>query len=256
MADQIATVSAPKDSGAAGQPRPWGVWATLGWTLLALAVSLLVSVAVARGLVWWDKSLSDYQFLFRNGDPVGSSVLILSYVVLVAVLAFAAKRSGWGVVAYLALVRPRGRYVLFGLASVVLPLLLTFVHALQFDASQLVTPHGFDRARAAGGLLVHVIAVAIAGPVMEEIVFRGFLYRGLSESRIGVAGTVVLTSVAWALLHVGKGSAGMIDTALHGVLWGWLRWYTSSTTATIACHVAYNGFVTLLIIANLYGWFG
>ena len=111
-------------------------------------------------------------------------------------------------------------------------------------------------ARAAGGLLVHVIAVAIAAPVMEEIVFRGFLYRGLSESRIGVAGTIVLTSVAWALLHVGMGTAGMVDTALQGVAWGWLRWYTESTTATIAWHVANNGFFSLLIIASLYGWFG
>lgn len=111
-------------------------------------------------------------------------------------------------------------------------------------------------ARAAGGLLVHVIAVAIAAPVMEEIVFRGFLYRGLSESRIGVAGTIVLTSVAWALLHVGMGTAGMVDTALQGVAWGWLRWYTGSTAATIAWHVVNNGFFSLLIIASLYGWFG
>ena len=57
-------------------------------------------------------------------------------------------------------------------------------------------------------------------------------------------------------MHVGHGTAGMIDIALHGVLWGWLRWYTSSTIATIAVHVANNALISALIVANLYCWFG
>ena len=130
--------------------------ATLGWALLAMAFSLLVSVVASLGLVRWDKSLSDYQFLFRNGDPAASSVLILGYLAVVLALVFAARLAGWNASDYLALVRPRGRYVLlFGLLCVLLPPLITFAHALQFDVSQLFNPHGFDRARAANGLAVH-----------------------------------------------------------------------------------------------------
>jgi len=255
MTDRMA-VTAPARDQVARQRGPWGIWATLGWTLMAATFSLLVVAAVVRALVWWDNNLSDYQFLFRYGDPAGSAVLILTYVMLIVALVFAARRAGWSAADYLALVRPRGRYVLFGLLCVLLPFLVTFAHALQFDVSQLFNPHGFDRARAANGLATHVIAVALAAPVMEEIVFRGFLYRGFSESWIGVAGTIALTSAAWALMHVGQGTAGMIDTALQGVAWGWLRWYTGSTAATIACHVANNAFFSALIVANLYGWFG
>jgi membrane protease YdiL (CAAX protease family) len=60
--------------------------------------------------------------------------------------------------------------------------------------------------------VTHIIALALAAPVTEEIVFRGFLYRGFSESRIGVAGTIALT-VAWALIHIVQGTAVLIDTA-------------------------------------------
>jgi membrane protease YdiL (CAAX protease family) len=254
LTGQIASLSTSAAEAATGQPRPWGVGATLAWTLLALVTGMVAATAVASGLSWWDRTLFDPQFLFRYGDPVSSSMLILGYGVLVGVLALAAKWAGWSVAEYLALVRPRGHYVLFGLASVALPLLVTFMHAMQFDISQLVNPHGFDRARAANGLWLHVIAVAIAAPVMEEIVFRGFLYRGLAESRIGVMGAIAVTSVGWALLHFGMGAAGMIDTVVAGVAWGWLRWYTGSTTAAIVWHVANNGFVSLLILANLYGW--
>ena len=48
----------------------------------------------------------------------------------------------------------------------------------------------------------------------------------------------------------------MIDTGLHGVIWGWLRWYTGSTWVPIAAHVGNNGFTALLILAALYGWVG
>lgn len=237
--------------------RPWGFWATLGWTLLAFAMGFLVAIAVGRVLALWDTGgLPLYQAVLRFGHPIGSSLLILGYGALIAVLVFAAKRAGWSAAAYLALVRPRGRYVLFGLLCTALPLLLTYAHALQFDASGFLLPYGFDRARAANGLLLHFIAVAIAAPVMEEIVFRGFLYRGLSATRIGVAGAIVITSVLWALMHPGRGLAGTIDTAVVGLAWGWLRWYTGSTSATIAWHVANNVVMSLLPIAALYGWLG
>jgi len=88
---------------------PGGVWATLRWALLAMAFSLLVSVVASLGLVRWDKSLSNYQFLFRNGDPAASSVLILGYQAVILALVFAARLAGWSASDYLAPVRPRGR---------------------------------------------------------------------------------------------------------------------------------------------------
>jgi uncharacterized protein len=236
--------------------RPWGPLASLGWAVLAQAAGLAAVAAVAVVLATSDARFSDYEFLFRNGDPIASSLLILSYVVLVATLATAIRRAGWDVALYLALVKPRGRYVMYAIVWTVLSLLLTFAHATQFDVTQFLNPHGFDRARLMNGLLLHFAAVVIAAPLMEEILFRGFLYRGLSESRLGVIGTIILTSLIWTLMHDTKSAAGMIDTALHGVAWGWLRWYTGSLWTPIGCHVAYNGTISGLALARLYGWFG
>jgi uncharacterized protein len=236
--------------------RPWGPWASLGWAALAQAAGLAAVAAVAVVLATSDARLFDYQFLFRDGDPIASSLLILSYVVLVTTLCIAIRRAGWDVVLYLALVKPRGRYVMYATVWTILPLLLTFANSTQFDVSLFLHPHGFDRARLMNGLLIHFAAIVIAAPLMEEILFRGFLYRGLSESRIGVVGAIILTSLIWTFMHDSKSAAGMIDTALHGVAWGWLRWYTGSLWTPIACHVAYNGTISGLALARLYGWFG
>ena len=112
MPNQIEMPPMPADPSAA--VRPWGFWATLGWTLLAIAAGLLAMIAVGNALVRWDTSLNVTQILLRRGQPHRFVAADPGYGVLIAVLIFAAKRSGWSATAYLALVRPRGRYVLCG----------------------------------------------------------------------------------------------------------------------------------------------
>lgn len=239
--------------------RPIGFWATLCWTLFAIISGMLATVAVGAVLGPWLTGLTFSQMMLSGRAPIVSALLILASVVMIAVLAIAARRAGWNALTYLALVRPRGRYVLAGILCVVLPLLFAFVHA-QFDIRQIVPAEQFGRAR--GGNILHlqfyllVIQAVIAMPIMEEIVFRGFLYRGLSETRIGVVGTVIITSVVWAIIHINKDAAGIFDTAVNGIFWGWLRWYTGSTLATIGVHIVNNAFAVLLTVAALYGWFG
>ena len=259
MTNQIAMPAMPAERSAAGLPL--GFWATLGWTLLAVAAGLLVMVAVGIAIARWDPSLNVSQMMLgpSGRTPIFSSLLMLAQGVIVAILVFAAQRSGGSVLTYLALVRPRGRYVLLGLLCVALPLLFSFAHA-QFDIRQIVPPEQFGRA--VGANILHmqvyllVISAVIGAPIMEEILFRVFLYRGLSATWLGVAGTILVTSVVWAVIHTDKSPAAMFDTAVHGVIWGWLRWYTGSTWVTIGTHAANNAIAILLTVAAMYGLFG
>ena len=57
-------------------------------------------------------------------------------------------------------------------------------------------------AQADGALWLLVVAFCVAAPMSEEILARGFLYRGWSESRLGVVGAIVLSSLAWTSLHL------------------------------------------------------
>ena len=232
----------------------WGFLATFGWALLAIAAGMGTAAAIGRalGVVW----MSDGRGALGYGDPSTSLTLILGYSSLIAVLALAAKLSGSYVTDYLALVKPRGRYLLFGLLCLALPALFSFAFAMNFDVGRLFNTNGFHRSGSLGGLTIHFLLVAVAAPVMEELLFRGFLYRGLSASRIGVPGAVIVTAILWALMHGGRGTTGTIDLVVDGVALGWLRWYTGSTLATIACHVANNSFFSMLVLIGLSGWLG
>jgi len=87
--------------------------------------------------------------------------------------------------------------------------------------------------------LVILLGVVVA-PVFEEVLIRGFMYRGLIGSKAGVAGTIVLTAFVWALMHHYYGSLGIVFIFMLGLILGYARHRTGSVKTTIYCHMAYN----------------
>ncbi len=77
-----------------------------------------------------------------------------------------------------------------------------------------------------------IVAVTI-GPIAEEIFFRGFL-----QPRFGV----ILTAVAFGVLHFGYGSIGEVIGAFTiGLLFGWwVKYKNSNLWPVILAHALYN----------------
>ena len=95
-------------------------------------------------------------------------------------------------------------------------------------------------ARHSGSLPLFFIAVVIVAPISEEIAFRGFLFRGLSASWLGVSGATILTSAAWAGMHVQYDAFTLSQIFFIGLLLGWIRWASGSTLLTIVLHMLAN----------------
>lgn len=96
-------------------------------------------------------------------------------------------------------------------------------------------------------------SIAIGAPVAEELIFRGQLFSALSQTRLGVSGTTLVTAAMWAVLHVTEPwlSIGLIF--IMGLIFGWMMYRFGSLWLTIACHGVWNGFYALLIFFNLGG---
>jgi membrane protease YdiL (CAAX protease family) len=99
------------------------------------------------------------------------------------------------------------------------------------------------------------LAVVVVGPVAEEVAFRGFLFRGLSVSWFGLAGTLVATSAIWAAMHIQYDWLVTAQIFLIGLVLGWLRWASGSTLLTIVLHVITN-FVATVQAAIKVEWMG
>ncbi|HUK82897.1 MAG TPA: CPBP family intramembrane glutamic endopeptidase [Verrucomicrobiae bacterium] len=92
--------------------------------------------------------------------------------------------------------------------------------------------------------LATFISVVAVGPIVEEILFRGLIYGAL-EGRLGVAGSIFVTSVMFALVHLQV--LHFIPIFLVGVVLGWARWKTGSLGLPMLVHVLNNGFALLLL---------
>ena len=111
----------------------------------------------------------------------------------------------------------------------------------------------FDIANTPWLFLLVFPSIAIGAPLAEELIFRGQLFSALSQTRLGVAGTTVLTAAMWSLLHVTEPwlSIGLIF--VMGLIFGWMMWRFGSLWVTIICHGVWNGFYALLIFFHLGG---
>jgi membrane protease YdiL (CAAX protease family) len=159
-----------------------------------------------------------------------------------AVIAFAARTARCGIAEYLALRWPERSDLAIGL--VCLAVLIPLVDLVSVVAGHDVSP-GFVTAlyrdaRGTGTLPLLVLALAAVTPLVEEVLFRGLLLRGLAASRLGPAGAIGLTSVAWTLMHLQYEPFYLMQALAIGVTFGWLRWQSGSTVLTVLLHGLVN----------------
>ena len=96
-------------------------------------------------------------------------------------------------------------------------------------------------------------SIAIGAPLAEELIFRGQLFSALSQTRLGVAGTTLVTALMWALMHVTEPWLSIALIFVMGLIFGWMMYRFGSLWVTIACHGIWNGFYALLIFFQMGG---
>src|SRR5262249_25708000 len=160
---------------------------------------------------------------------------------LAAFLYFATRRARTPFTDYLALKWPAWRQVILGFVSlgVVLGLVAFAEQFSNVDTPAFMTDT-FRSAEMAGELPLIAFAFIIAAPFSEEILFRGFLFRGFTKS-LGPAPAIFLTAILWASLHVQYQWFFIGEIVALGLLFGGIRWITGSTLLTFIMHATVNG---------------
>jgi len=81
-------------------------------------------------------------------------------------------------------------------------------------------------------------------PVLEEMVFRGWLFAGLaSDRRTGPLLALAISSLAFGLSHA---PPMWLPATVLGLLFGWVHWRVGDLRAPILLHVLHNAVVFLL----------
>jgi membrane protease YdiL (CAAX protease family) len=221
-----------------GRPAPpWGILASCAWLLGAFFISF-----VAAASVFITMQPGDLRPLGGTYDGVVITIgAMASTPIQIVVLAMAAQLRHWKPADYFALNVPRRGEVIVAVACVVA--LCTAFDAIIYITGRDLVPvfqiESYRSASDAGWLLWLTIAIVVVAPIGEEIAFRGFLYRGLVRPGREMIAIAVI-ALAWAMLHIQYDWVGMAQIFTAGLVLGWFRWASGSTTLTIIMHVLVN----------------
>lgn len=236
----------PGDPAAFHAQRPaWGFYETIGWGMISLIVWFIAQTIVVAGLIAWQEAVqpgsSDLRMMMTDALSL-SAITIIAGPTWIGVTAIAARWRRWSFADYMGLVLPRRRELIFAIACLIAILIATDV--MSYALGRPVIPQfmidAYKSAQGPIALVLLFLAIVVFAPVCEEIAFRGFLFRGLSFSRFGAPGAILLTSAMWALMHVQYDWFVIGQIFLLGIFLGWLRWATGSTVLTIVLHFVTN----------------
>jgi membrane protease YdiL (CAAX protease family) len=227
------------------RPQRWGPWATLGWGIPLAATAILSQTLGAFAFLTWWRFLHPDQPITRadiatNGPLLAFSLAVSAPIVL-GLLAIVVHASRVSLREYLELKWPRWRDFGIGAAALLAVLLATgMVAGLTGQETPEFMGDTYNSAKTAGMLPLLMISFVFLGPLQEELLFRGFFFRGFVPA-FGVWPTIILTSTVWAFTHMQYQWFFVGEIFVLGLVFGWLRWRSGSTLLTIVLHAAVNG---------------
>lgn len=187
---------------------------SFGWMALFLAVFFLAIIFyligygfvlgieyAAQGITAADPQAMEseiQQHLFTPNGIVG--VYLTQFFLLIPLVLFAAhfQQQPWRET--LAFNRFAASALGFWLAVWLVFLAAEYLIGLVFE----IDPGDFMRLLSGTKHLPVTLILIICAPLLEELIFRGYLFKAWRHSRLGLSGTLLLTSVLFTALHAGQ----------------------------------------------------
>lgn len=140
--------------------------------------------------------------------------------------------------------------------QILLAIIGAVITSLGADLHSSTTTERIGSSQGTMGKLVVVLASSLAAPLAEELFFRGLIFnnlaKGLGGSRVSVVLAALLSSSAFAFMHI-QGTSSATDflvlgwTFVMGMIMCWLARRTDTIWAPFVAHATYNGFIAMVL---------
>ncbi|MEN8774793.1 MAG: CPBP family intramembrane glutamic endopeptidase [Akkermansiaceae bacterium] len=232
---------------------PWNGWWTLLWAVVIffvwqLVVSIGLIIAAFQRNFFNDVSdadsiESDLLALAFDGDVAGSVTFISIFLVCPLCWMIGKIRTGYTGWEYLGNDKVKWWHWPFWAAITVACSIIfgLIAPSLGIDGpdDSMVT-----MARTTQFPILLYLGVGIGAPFVEEFMFRGALWRGWRASKLGLWGTLGLTSFLWAILHVQYPFVIIAYIFCLGLILGLAREKTGNLWIPVWMHAVNNGIAT------------
>ena len=189
----------------------------VSWELMGTLVYIAV-LAMTVGYISWDGDLSRTLQMFKIGSFRIGLILLIGLPFVITVIDIAA--TNIYDILYI---------MFFGTPSI--PEIVYYVDDSEYDLI----------------LVLSFVSMVIAAPVVEEILFRGYILdaiRKIHGDTVAILGSAGL----FGLIHLEPYVVGM--ASIGGVIYGWVRIKTGSLWPSIVSHMVWN------FLVFLYIWYG
>lgn len=219
--------------------RPYLIWGTALW--LGAALLVWVAAQAAMLFVWMLNGLGGLNPNSIMTDPAAiSSMIIVSTPLAVLVLALAVRLRRYPLADYFAWRRFGWKQFGLGFALIVGVLIASEGFAVLLDRAQPDFMTDMLNAVRGEGAWLLLLSGVIVAPLGEELIFRGFVYRGLSESRVGVPGAIVISSAIWAAIHTQYDVFYISVIFALGLALAFVRYKSGSVALAFVLHALVN----------------
>ncbi|MBU0506549.1 MAG: type II CAAX endopeptidase family protein [bacterium] len=186
----------------------------------------------------------------QNGLLVSLATLLQTpFVLLLCVFFISLKKIP--VKTYLALESFSLKQLLYSLF-----IITSFVLILSFTMYQLNLNHGFEWFKSiwfsSNSKALLCFVVIFIAPLNEELIYRGVLFTGLQQSKLGPIGAIVITAALWAIIHLQYQLIDIGVVFLGGLILGYARYLTRSLYIPFIMHIVWNAIVTAIFLYRIY----
>ncbi|MGV7215926.1 CPBP family intramembrane glutamic endopeptidase [Bradyrhizobium sp. UFLA05-112] len=228
-----------------GAPPPvWKFWGTALWGVFVFAamfvgqIGTIVYLVAHRG---GPIDMASLESVGRDPQALAWSVIAGLPTTLAAVW-LAIRLKGASFADYLALRWPSWLQILLGAVGLVLIVVIweAMSRALGREATPGFMTDLLKSGRDKGAATMLVLSFSIAAPISEEVIARGFLFRGWSESFLRVPGAIILSSLVWTAVHLQYDMYFLAEVFSIGLWFGYMRYRANSLWLTIVLHALNN----------------
>lgn len=232
---------------------------SFGWLMLFLVLFFASAVfyvvgygavlgyqSAVQGVALPEQSQIEVMIQKHLGEPDGlAGLYLLQCLILLPVIAAVAhfRTQHWSVTLGFK------RFALQSLAVWMLVWLAYLAITYVINLLAQVDPGDFMRSLNGSQHLGAALVLVIGAPLLEELIFRGYLFKAWRHSRLGLSGTLLLTSVLFTALHLSQYNWTYLSMifALSLIL-GLAREKSGSVWVPLAIHAANNLVATVTII--------
>ena len=105
----------------------------------------------------------------------------------------------------------------------------------------------FEYSKAVPVWMISIVFI-VGAPIAEELLFRGYLYSQLINTKLGMYGTIIFTSLLWTGLHAQYDFDILISIFFLGLVLGYVRYRHDSVYLGIVIHAIHNIQATVYIL--------